>query len=88
MDAIDMILNGVDFEGEEPTEITLSYKQYKEMLNLIHSGKAYNDKHFKEVPFAPKDSIYLGGEMASYGDWSYYLTADGEYVCTYYDIGD
>jgi hypothetical protein len=26
--------------------------------------------------------------MADYGDWNYYITTDGEVVCTYYSIGD
>jgi hypothetical protein len=85
MGAIDMILNGVDFE--EPKEVTLGYKQYKEMLRLINKD-SYKDKHFKEVNFAPRDSICIGYEQASYGDWTYYVTPEGEYVCTYFSIGD
>ena len=42
----------------------------------------------KEVKTVPDDSIYIGTYMADYGDWQYYITTDGEVVCTYYSIGD
>lgn len=69
-------------------DIPITEAQYKEMLTLIGDRVDYRSKHYKEVKFAPKDSICIGYEQASYGDWCYYITPDGEYVCTYYNIGD
>lgn len=72
----------------ENINITLTKAQFKEMLKMIGDRVDYRSKHYKEVNFAPTDSICIGYEQASYGDWSYYVTPDGEYVCTYYSIGD
>lgn len=68
--------------------ITVTERQFMEMLKLIGDRIDYRSKHYKEVKFAPKDSICVGFEQASYGDWSYYITPEGEYVCTYFSIGD
>lgn len=68
--------------------ITVTERQLMEMLKLIGDNIDYRSKHYKEVKFAPPESICIGFEQASYGDWSYYITPDGEYVCTYYSIGD
>jgi hypothetical protein len=72
----------------ENINITLTKAQFKEMLQMIHNKVDYRSKHYKEVNFAPRDSVCIGYEQASYGDWTYYITPDGEYVCTYYNIGD
>ena len=52
------------------------------------STEVIKNYHFKEVKSVPTDSILIGYEQADYGDWSYFVTPDGEYVCTYYSIGD
>lgn len=65
----------------------ISYKQLSAITEMI-SKEVIKNHHFKEVEFAPTDSICIGYEQASYGDWSYFVTPDGEYVCTYYSIGD
>lgn len=69
--------------------VTITKAQYKEMLKLIGDSEAYKNKHFKESRCGvPNDSICIGYEQASYGDWNYWITPEGEYVCTYYSIGD
>ena len=68
--------------------ITVTERQFMEMLKLIGDRIDYRSKHYKEVNFAPRDSVCIGYEQASYGDWTYYITPEGEYVCTYYSIGD
>ena len=70
-------------------EITkISKKQLTEMVSIIENRKDYRTIHFREVKDLPKDSIRIGYEQASYGDYCYFITPDGEYVCTYYSIGD
>ena len=66
----------------ENINITLTKAQFKEMLKMIGDRVDYRSK------FAPRDSVCIGYEQASYGDWTYYITPEGEYVCTYYSIGD
>jgi hypothetical protein len=70
--------------------ITISKEQYREILNLIGNGKEFKEKHYREIKsyLLPEDSICIGYEQAAYGDWNYYLTPSGEYVCTYFSIGD
>ncbi len=72
----------------ENINITLTKAQFKEMLKMISDRVDYHSKHYKEVNFAPRDSVCIGYEQASYGDWTYYITPEGEYVCTYFSIGD
>ena len=81
MDWLDEIFNGGDNEQQNRT---VTHAQLSKVVELIDVRKL----HAREVKFAPDDSIYIGGEMASYGDWSYYITPEGEVVCTYYSIGD
>ena len=77
----ELMYNGNDNESHERT---VTDKQLSTIVDLIDVTKL----HAREVKFAPDDSIYIGGEMAAYGDWSYYITPSGEIVCTYFDIGD
>ena len=65
----------------------ISYKQLLAIMDMI-STEDIKNRHFKEVKVAPTDSLFIGCEQASYGDWNYFVTPDGEYVCTYYSIGD
>jgi hypothetical protein len=65
----------------------ISFKQLNAITALIDKEVIKNN-HFREVKHVPTDSICIGYEQASYGDWSYYVTPEGEYVCTYYSIGD
>ena len=68
----------------------ISYKQLNAITELI-GKEVIKNHHFKEVKYPPADSIVIGYEQASYGDWTYYITPEGEYVCTYYSyysIGD
>lgn len=85
MDFLDELFNNYDTEN---TTVTLTKAQFDVVINLISNRIDYRTKHFKEVKFAPKDSIRIGYEQASYGDWNYYITTDGEFVSTYYSIGD
>lgn len=73
---------------EAPETVILPMEQYKALLKLAYNNKA--DMHFKEVrlPELPKDSICVGSEFAAYGDWKYYVSPNGEYLSTYYSIGD
>lgn len=84
MDFLDELFNN----DTENATVTLTKAQFNAVINLISSRIDYRTKHFKEVKFAPKDSICIGCEQAAYGDWNYYITTDGEFVSTYYDIGD
>ncbi len=84
MDMIDEMIKSF----EEPTEVTISKKQFDTIIDMVYHGQTYKDKHFKEVRFTPKNAICIGYEQASYGDWNYYITEDGEFVCTYFSIGD
>ena len=45
-------------------DVTLTELQYKEMLKLIGDRIDYRSKHYKEVKFAPKDSICIGYETS------------------------
>lgn len=65
----------------------ISHKQLSAITDMI-STEIIKNHHFKEVIYPPTDSICIGFEQASYGDWSYFVTPDGEYVCTYFSIGD
>lgn len=65
----------------------ISYTQLNKIIDMI-STEVIKNYHFKEVKSVPTDSILIGYEQADYGDWSYFVTPDGEYVCTYYSIGD
>lgn len=65
----------------------ISFKQLNAITAMIDK-EVISNHHFREVKHVPIDSICIGYEQASYGDWSYYVTPDGEYVCTYYNIGD
>lgn len=67
---------------------TISKKQLEEMVNIIENRVDYRTRHFREVKNLPANSIRIGYEQASYGDYCYFITPDGEYVCTYYSIGD
>ena len=72
----------------EPNTVTITKAQYDGMIKMIENRIDYRTQNFKEVKFAPQGSVYIGGEFEPYGDRSYYLTPEGEYVCTYYSIGD
>ena len=63
---------------------TCTIKQWDAIKNLIDVNKA----NFKEVKYVPQDAINIGYSFAPYGDYNYFVTKDGEYVCTYYSIGD
>lgn len=65
---------------------TCTVKQWESIKKLIDIDKV----NFKEVKYSelPQDAINIGYKQASYGDWSYYVTSKGEYLCTYYNIGD
>ena len=72
-----------------PETVTLPMEQYKALLKMAYVGSGDRfSPHFREVKSEPKDSICVGYEQAAYGDWNYYITPDGEYVSTYYNIGD
>ena len=79
----DEIFNDND---SEQNKRTIAHKQLNKILSFVDLNKVKN--FAKEVKIVPNDSIYIGGEMASYGDWSYYITPEGNIVCTYFDIGD
>lgn len=85
MDFLDELFNNNDNEN---AAVTLTKAQFDTVINLISNRIDYRTKHFKEVKFAPKDSICIGYEQAAYGDWNYYITPNGEFVSTYFDIGD
>ncbi len=85
MDFLDELFNNDDTKN---AAVTLTKAQFDAIINLISNRIDYRTKHFKEVKFAPKDSIAIGYEQAAYGDWNYYITPNGEFVSTYYSIGD
>ncbi len=85
MDFLDELFNSND---NEPATVTLTKVQFDAIINLISNRIDYRTKHFKEIKLAPKDSICIGYEQAAYGDWNYYITPNGEFVSTYFDIGD
>jgi hypothetical protein len=69
---------------------TCTVKAWQTIKSFIDTDKLYHS-HYKEVkPYDPilKESIYVGGYQASYGDWNFYITPQGEVVATYYSIGD
>lgn len=75
--------------AKAPETVTLTMEQYKALLKMAYVGSGDRfSPHFREVKNEPKDSICVGYEQAAYGDWNYYITPDGEYVSTYYNIGD
>lgn len=80
----ELYYNGDDNESHERT---VTSKQLNKLVNIIPSS-VLRKLHAKEVKIIPNDSIYIGTYMADYGDWSYYLTPEGEIVCTYFSIGD
>ena len=80
----ELYYNGDDNESHERM---VTSKQLNKLVNIIPSS-VLRELHAKEVKIIPNDSIYIGTYMASYGDWTYYVTPDGEYVCTYFSIGD
>ena len=86
MDFLDELFNN----DTESTTVTLTKAQFDKVINLISNRIDYRTLHFKEVQFKdlPKDSIAIGYKQAAYGDLSYYITPNGEYVSTYFDIGD
>ena len=85
MDWLEKLLyNGGDNESHKRM---ITSKQLNKLVDIIPTT-VLRGLNAKEVKIVPDDSIYIGGEMASYGDWSYYITTDGEVVCTYYSIGD
>jgi hypothetical protein len=85
MDFLDELFNNYDTEN---ATVTLTKAQFDAVINLISNRIDYRTKHFKEVKFAPKDSITIGYEQAAYGDWNYYIAPNGEFISTYYSIGD
>ena len=80
----ELYYNGDDNESHERM---VTSKQLNKLVNIIPSS-VLRELHAKEVKIIPNDSIYIGTYMADYGDWSYYLTPEGEIVCTYFSIGD
>lgn len=80
----ELFYNGDDNESGERM---VTSKQLNKIVNIIPSN-VLRELHAREVKIIPNDSIYIGTYMADYGDWSYYITTDGEVVCTYYSIGD
>ena len=85
MDWLDEIFNGGDNEAQERM---VTHKQIAVMKGLIDLSKVKNCAKEIKIADLPNDSIYLGKEFAPYGDWDYYLTPEGNIVCTYFDIGD
>lgn len=67
-------------------DVTITQAQYAFFIDKID----VKILHAREIKYSdlPKGVIYLGSEMAAYGDWSYYLMPDGEVVATYFSIGD
>lgn len=80
----ELFYNGDDNESGERM---VTSKQLNKIVDIIPSN-VLRELHAREVKIIPNDSIYIGTYMADYGDWSYYITTDGEVVCTYYSIGD
>lgn len=82
----ELFYNGDDNESGERM-VTVTSKQLNKIVDIIPST-VLRGLNAKEVKIIPDDSIYIGTYMADYGDWNYYITTDGEVVCTYYSIGD
>ena len=80
----ELCYNGGDNESKERM---VTSKQLNKIVDIIPTT-VLRGLNAKEVKIIPDDSIYIGTYMADYGDWSYYITSDGEVVCTYYSIGD
>ena len=80
----ELFYNGDDNESHERM---VTSKQLNKIVNIISSDVLRN-LDAKEVKTVPNDSIYIGTEQASYGDWSYYITPEGNIVCTWFSIGD
>lgn len=80
----ELMYNGGD---NERGERMITSKQLNKIVDIIPTT-VLRGLNAKEVKIIPDDSIYIGTYMADYGDWSYYITPEGEYVCTYYSIGD
>lgn len=80
----ELVYNGGDNENGERM---VTSKQLHKIVDVI-PPTVLRGLNAKEVKIVPDDSIYIGTYMADYGDWSYYITTDGEVVCTYFSIGD
>lgn len=80
----ELVYNGGDNENGERM---VTSKQLHKIVDVIPTT-VLRELNAKEVKIVPDDSIYIGTYMADYGDWSYYITTDGEVVCTYFSIGD
>ena len=80
----ELFYNGDDNESGERM---VTSKQLNKIVNIIPTT-VLRGLNAKEVKTVPDDSIYIGTDMASYGDWNYYITTDGDVVCTYFSIGD
>ena len=80
----ELFYNGDDNESGERM---VTSKQLNKIVDIIPTT-VLRGLNAKEVKIVPDDSIYIGTCMAEYGDWQYYITTDGEVVCTYYNIGD
>ena len=80
----ELYYNGDDNESHERT---VTSKQLNKIVDIIPTT-VLRGLNAKEVKTVPDDSIYIGTYMADYGDWSYYITIDGEVVYTYFSIGD
>ena len=80
----ELMYNGGDNESGERM---ITSKQLNKIVDIIPTT-VLRGLNAKEVKIVPDDSIYIGTYMADYGDWNYYITKDGEVVCTYYSIGD
>lgn len=80
----ELMYNGDDNENGERM---ITSKQLNKIVDIIPTT-VLRGLNAKEVKIVPDDSIYIGTDMADYGDWNYYITTDGEVVCIYYSIGD
>jgi hypothetical protein len=80
----ELMYNGGDNENKERM---ITSKQLNKIVDIIPTT-VLRGLSAKEVKTAPNDSIYIGTDMASYGDWTYYITPECEVVRTYYSIGD
>ena len=80
----ELFYNGDDNESGERM---VTSKQLNKIVDIIPTT-VLRGLNAREVKIIPDDSIYIGTYMADYGDWSYYITSDGEVVYTYFSIGD
>ena len=80
----ELYYNGGDNENYERTVTCAQLNRIKNMIPI----DVLRESGAREIKIVPNDSIYIGTEQASYGDWSYYITPEGNIVCTYYSIGD